>query len=76
MEAPAQPHAIGLASVTHPVSVTSTSASTSSSRASNLVGEIREVGVEEEDEDGFVEPLTISQMDFCLFNESDEESIF
>jgi hypothetical protein len=40
------------------------------------VGEIREVGVEEEDEDGFVEPLTISQMDFCLFNESDEESIF
>ena len=76
MEAPSQPHAIGLASVTHPVSLTSTSAYTSSSRNSNLVGEVREVGVEEEDEEVFVEPLTISQMDFCLFNESDEESNF
>ena len=75
MEAPSQPQAIGLASITHPVSLTSTSAS--SSRNSSLVGEMMEAGVgDEEDDEGFVEPLTIEQMDFCLFNESDEESIF
>ena len=39
--------------------------------------EMREAGVgDEEDDEGFVEPLTIEQMDFCLLNESDEESIF
>ena len=65
MESPPQPISVGLASITHlaPSSTPSTSA-----RASNLVGEI---GLEFEDVDeGFVEPLTISQIEFCLFNEA------
>ena len=27
-------------------------------------------------DEGFVEPLTISQLEFCLFNESNEETTF
>ena len=44
MEAPSQPQAIGLASITHPVSIPSTSAS--SSRNSSLVGEIKNLNHE------------------------------
>ena len=40
----------------------------------NLVGEM---GLEFKDVDeGFVEPLTISQIKFCLFNEADDERAF
>ena len=74
MEAPSQPNAIGLASVTHPASLTSST--TSSTRNSTLVGEMIGLGVEEEDDEGFVEPLTISQIEFCLFNEADDETAF
>ena len=74
MEAPSQPNSIGLASVTHPAS--SASSSTPSTRTSNLVGEMTGLGFEEEDDEGFVEPLTISQIEICLFNEADDETAF
>ena len=35
-----------------------------------------DAGEEEDEDEGFVEPLTVAQMDFCLLNKSDEESIF
>ncbi len=74
-EAPTTPQAIGLASVTHPAA---SAAASTSSRASNLVGEMMDEvrDFEEEDEEDFVEPLTIAQMDFCMFNESETESTF
>ena len=71
MESPSQPNSIGLASVTHPAPSSTPSTST---KTSNLVGEMG-LGFEEEDE-GFVEPLTISQIEFCLFNEADDETAF
>ena len=77
MEAPTNPNTLGLASVSHPAPASASSSSSSFSRNTGLVGELVEAGEEEEGEDeGFVEPLTIAEMDFCLLNESDEESIF
>ena len=77
MEAPAAPNTIGLASVSHPAPASASSSSSSFSRSSGgLVGELLEAGEEEDEDEGFVEPLTIAQMDFCLLNESNEESIF
>ena len=76
MEAPSAPNTIGLASVTHPAPLSASSSASSFSRNSGLVGEMLEAGEEEDEDEGFVEPLTVAQMDFCLLNESDEESIF
>ena len=71
MESPAQPNAVGLASISHPAPVATSS---TSARSSNLVGELRS---EFEDiDEGFVEPLTVSQIDFCVFNEEDNETVF
>ena len=69
MEAPSAPNLVGLASVTHPAP----SATAISSKASNL-GEMN-AEFEEADEE-FVEQLTISQIEFCLLNETDEETRF
>ena len=60
-----------LASVSHPAPAP---ASTSSRPATSL-GEIV-LGEEQETDEGFEEPLTISQLEFCLFNKSDEETLF
>ena len=35
-----------------------------------------EMGLTEELEDEYVEPLTIAQMEFCIFNEEQEETDF
>ena len=57
MESPAQPSSLGLASVTHPAR--SPSAPTLSRPATSL--KEMGLGVEEEVDEGFVEPMTISQ---------------
>ena len=69
METPAAPNLVGLASVTHP----SPSVMATSLKASNL-GEMNAEFEEAAEE--LVEQLTISQMEFCLLNESDEETLF
>ena len=71
MESPSSPNAVGLASISHPAPVATSSAS---ARSSHLVGEMRS---EFEDlDEGFVEPLTVSQIEFCVFNEEDNETVF
>ena len=71
MESPSSPNAVGLASISHPAPLATSSAS---ARSSHLVGEMRS---EFEDiDEGFVEPLTVSQIEFCIFNEEDDETVF
>ena len=71
MESLANPNAVGLASVTH----TAPALASTSSRPATSLGEMA-LGVEQENYEGFEEPLTVSPLEFCLFNESDEETLF
>ena len=67
METPTSPGLVGLASISHPVQ------SPPSKGTTSLMGEM---GSTEDFEEEEVEPLTIAQMEFCIFNEEQEETDF
>ena len=60
MESLQNPNAVGLASVTHPAP----SPAPTSVRTAPSLGQMG-LGDDEEADEGFVEPLTISQLKFC-----------
>ena len=64
------PNQNGLASIRHPAPAATATAKV------ETVGELRGQSRGGEDESVEEEPLSIAQMEFCVFNETNEESVF